>query len=96
MKRLLWLGIGVAVGVLVVRKVSQVAQRYSPGGIAESARESATGVLDTVRDFVADVRDGMAEREAQLHAAFDQGVTFEDLDDYDDEYDYRDEEHNRR
>jgi hypothetical protein len=96
MKRLLWLGIGVAVGVLVVRKVSQAAQRYSPSGIAESARESATGVLDSMRDFVADVRDGMAEREAQLHAAFDQGVTIDEVAGYGDEYDYRDEEHDRR
>lgn len=96
MKRLLWLGVGMAVGVLVVRKVSQVAHRYSPGGIAESARDSATGLLDSVRDFVADVRDGMAEREAQLHAAFDQGIAFEDVPGYDHEYDYRDEEHDRR
>lgn len=94
MKRLLWLGIGVAVGVLVVRKVSKAAARYSPHGIAESARESATGLLDSVRDFVADVRDGMAEREAQLHAAFDQGVPFDETGAND--YDHRDEEHRAR
>jgi len=80
MRRLLWLGVGLAVGALAVRAVTKAAKRYSPSGMAESARDSATGLLDSVRDFVADVRDGMAEREAQLHAAMAQGVTFDEYD----------------
>jgi len=80
MRRLLWLGVGLAVGALAVRAVSKAAKRYSPSGMAESARDSATGLLDSMRDFVADVRDGMAEREAQLHAAMAQGVTFDEYD----------------
>ena len=81
MRRLLWLGIGLAVGALVVRKVSKAAQSYSPRGLAGSARDSAVGVLDSVRDFVADVREGMAEREAEIHAAFAEGYSLEDYDD---------------
>ena len=78
MKRLLWLGIGLAVGVVVVRKVTRAAQSYTPTGIATSLSESAGGLVATVRSFVDDVRDGMAEREQQIHAAFDEGVAFDD------------------
>lgn len=79
-KRALWLGIGIAVGAIVVRKVTQAAHAYSPSGLAGRAQNSAAGLLDSVRDFVADVREGMAEREAQIHAAFEQGVSLDDLD----------------
>jgi hypothetical protein len=78
-KKLLWLGIGIAVGALVVRQVSRAAQAYSPAGLAGSARNSAAGLVDSVRDFVADVREGMAMREAEIHAAFEQGVSLEEF-----------------
>ncbi|MEV4756782.1 hypothetical protein AB0J86_16940 [Micromonospora sp. NPDC049559] len=78
MKRLLWLGIGLAVGALVVRKLTRTAQSYTPGGIATSLSQSAGGLVETVRSFVDDVRDGMAEREQQIHAAFAEGVAFDD------------------
>jgi hypothetical protein len=79
-KRLFWLGAGIAVGVLVVRKVNQTMHAVSPSGLAGNARESAVGFLDTVRDFVADVKDGMAQREAEINAAFEQGVMIDDWD----------------
>ncbi|MCW6010956.1 hypothetical protein K1W54_41380 [Micromonospora sp. CPCC 205371] len=82
MKRLLWLGIGLAVGALVVRKVSQRAQSYTPAGIAASLSESAGGLVESVRSFVDDVRLGMAEREDEIHAAIAEGVEF----DFEDEY----------
>lgn len=78
MRRLLWLGIGLAVGALVVRKVAQKAHAFTPGGIAGSVRESTGGALDSVRSFVADVRAGMAEREEQIHTAIAEGVTFDE------------------
>jgi hypothetical protein len=78
MKRLLWLGIGLAVGALVVRKMTRTAQAYTPSGIAASLSESAGGLVETVRSFVTDVRDGMAEREQQIHAAFAEGVALDD------------------
>ncbi len=78
MKRVLWLGIGLAVGALVFRALSKKAQAFTPGGIAASARDSAGGLVDSLRSFVDDVRDGMAEREEQIHAAFADGVVLED------------------
>lgn len=77
MKRLLWLGIGLAVGALVVRKVSQRAQSYTPSGMAASLSESAGGLVESVRSFVDDVRAGMAEREDEIHAAIADGVQFD-------------------
>lgn len=68
MRRLFWLGVGVTVGVVVVRKVTQTAHAYSPAGLAESARGSVGGVLESVRDFIDDARAAMAEREDELLA----------------------------
>ncbi|MBT8224272.1 MAG: hypothetical protein KJO75_02040 [Dactylosporangium sp.] len=75
MRRMLWLGVGLAVGALVVRAVTKKAQALTPGGVAMSARESATGMIGSVKAFVGDVREGMAEREAEIEAAFIDGVS---------------------
>jgi cysteine desulfurase len=61
------------VGALVVRAVTKKARAFTPGGIADSARKSAGGLAGSIRSFVDDVRDGMAEREEQIHAAFVDG-----------------------
>lgn len=99
MKRLLWLGIGLAVGGLVVRAVSKKAQTYTPAGIAGAARESAGGLVAGVRSFVDDVRDGMAEREQQIQQAMADLAALDtigdDTRDYDDPYDQEDREGNR-
>lgn len=78
MRRLLWLGIGLAVGALVVRKVTRKAQEFTPAGLATSVSQSAGGLVESLRSFVDDVRDGMAEREQQIQAAFAEGVLFQD------------------
>lgn len=78
MRRLFWLGVGVAVGVVVVRRVTRTAQAYTPAGIASSLTESAGGLVESLRSFVEDVRVGMAEREQEIHQAFAQGEAFDD------------------
>jgi hypothetical protein len=78
MKRLLWLGIGLAVGAIAVRKVTRKASEFTPSGIAASLSESAGGLVESLRSFVADVRDGMAEREQQIHEAFAAGELYSD------------------
>jgi hypothetical protein len=87
MKRMLWLGIGLAVGALVVRAVTKKAQSFTPQGIAGSLQQSAGGLLDSVRSFVDDVRDGMAEREHEIHVALAEGVLIDEEDDEDEEGD---------
>ena len=78
MKRLLWLGVGLAVGALVVRKLTRKANDFTPSGIATSLSQSAGGLVESVRSFVDDVREGMTEREGQIHQAFAEGELFED------------------
>jgi hypothetical protein len=77
-KRMLWLGIGIAVGALVVRAVTKKARALTPQGLAASARDSATGVIGSVREFIDDVRAGMSEREADIHAAFTDGASLDE------------------
>ena len=78
MKRLLWLGVGLAVGAVVVRKVTRKADQFTPSGIATSLSESAGGLVESLRSFVEDVRTGMAEREGQINEAFAAGELYED------------------
>jgi hypothetical protein len=77
-RRMLWLGVGIAVGAVVARQVTKTVQAYSPSNLAGAARNSAAGLLDSVRDFVADVREGMAEKEAEIQAAFERGESLND------------------
>ncbi len=69
MRRLFYLAIGVGSGVAAVRKVTKTAQKFTPSGVAGSARESVSGLTDSLRAFVDEVRVNMAEREIQLHEA---------------------------
>jgi hypothetical protein len=78
MKRLLWLGVGLAVGAVIVRKVTRKADEFTPSGIATSLSESAGGLVESLRSFVEDVRAGMAEREGQINEAFAAGELYED------------------
>jgi hypothetical protein len=78
MKRLLWLGVGIAVGAVVVRKLTRKAEQFTPTGIATSLSESAGGLVESLRSFVEDVREGMAERENEIHQAFAAGELYDD------------------
>ena len=78
MKRLLWLGVGLAVGAIVVRKVTRKANEFTLSGIATSLSESAGGLVESLRNFVEDVREGMAERENEIHQAFAAGELYSD------------------
>lgn len=77
MKRLLWLGVGLAVGAIVVRKLTQKANEFTPSGIATSLSQSAGGLVESVRSFVEDVREGMTERQEQIQQAFADGELYE-------------------
>jgi hypothetical protein len=80
MRRLFWLGVGLAAGALVVRKVTKKAEAFTPAGLSTSLQNSAAGLLDTVREFVEEVREGMAERESELYAALAAGDDLSSLD----------------
>lgn len=69
MKRVLWFGLGIAAGVVASRKASAKVRRMTPAGAAENIGDAMRELATAVGAFGADVRDGMLEREAQLHAA---------------------------
>jgi hypothetical protein len=70
MRALFWLSMGVTIGVLVTRKLTALASRFTPRGIATTLGEGLAELADAARDFAADVRDAMHEREAQLHETY--------------------------
>ncbi len=65
MKKFIWLGIGVAVGVYLTRKISSGAAMVGPEGL-----NRAVGRLsDSIAQFGDAIREGMNERESELRAA---------------------------
>ncbi|MCW2614558.1 MAG: putative secreted protein [Frankiales bacterium] len=65
-RRLVYVAFGAAVGVLVVRKASQAAARFTPAGVQSSLAGSLAGLTEAIRDFSADLREAMSEREEEL------------------------------
>lgn len=72
MRRLFWallgIGVGVTVGIAVVRWVRRTKERYSPPNLARQAGARAEDAAEKMRGFVEEVRIGMEEREAELRA----------------------------
>src|SRR5258706_421866 len=62
MKRLLWLGVGLAVGALALRAITRKAQAFTPRRLAHSARPSAGGLAQNVRGVVDDLRAASVQK----------------------------------
>ena len=73
MKRFVWMGIGVAIGVIAFRKVSEAQSNLGPEGLNRAVGRLADGLYD----FADAVRSGMHEREADLRTAL--GVESQEL-----------------
>ena len=71
------MGVGIAAGVMLNRKVNAAARRFTPAGAAENAGDAIRELAEAIGSFSADVRAGMAERERELHAVVAQrtGIT---------------------
>ena len=66
-RRLFWLAMGITIGVLIMRKLSAMAQMLTPRGIARSFGGGLADMSESLREFSAEVRDAMHKREAELH-----------------------------
>ena len=62
MKRLFWLAVGGVIGAAAYRKVQQLRAESEPGGL----NRAASRLVDSTAHFADQVRQGMAEREAEL------------------------------
>ena len=65
MKRIVWMGIGVAIGVIAFRKITEAQANLGPEGLNRAVGRMADGLFD----FADAVRTGMHEREEDLRAA---------------------------
>jgi len=72
MKRLFWLGMGVAAGVALTRKAAQTARQASPAGLASNLGDAAGELAGAIGAFGGDVRAGMSEREQELRDMVDE------------------------
>ena len=70
-RRVFWFAVGAGVAIFVYVKVRDYLKQATPQAIGNRVVESAAGVGERAQDFVGRVRTAMAEREAELHAAFD-------------------------
>lgn len=68
MRRLFWLGMGIAVGVLAVRRVTKTAESFTPRGMSRSLANSVGALGEAAGDFVGTMKTAAAEREAELRA----------------------------
>ncbi|PRX46116.1 hypothetical protein B0I33_108263 [Prauserella shujinwangii] len=72
MRRLFWLGVGVAAGVALSRKATETARQASPAGLASNLGEAISELAGALGAFGADVRAGMTEREQELNDVVEQ------------------------
>ena len=68
MKRLFWLGLGLAVGVYATRRASEAAHALTPAGVGANLADGLRELGAGLGAFGAEVRAGMAERERELSA----------------------------
>ena len=68
MRRLFWMTLGATVGVLAVRRATRAVEALTPPALARSLSEAVSELAHAVGEFAVDVRQGMAEREAELRA----------------------------
>ncbi|WP_167169275.1 hypothetical protein [Saccharomonospora amisosensis] len=72
MRRLFWLGVGVATGVALTRKAGQAARQATPAGLASNVGDAVSELASAIGAFGADVRAGMSERETELNDIVEQ------------------------
>ena len=72
MRRLFWLGLGAAAGVMATRRANRAVRHLTPGGFADDVSEALRELAGAIGSFGADVRAGMAERELELQRLVDE------------------------
>ena len=65
-RRMFYVALGATVGILVVQRASRAARRFTPAGVQGSVAGALGGLTEAIREFGAEVRVGMAEREQLL------------------------------
>ncbi len=66
MKRLFWLGVGLAAGAYLTRRAADAAQQLTPAGIGANLADGLRELGAGIGAFGAEVRAGMVAREQEL------------------------------
>ena len=72
MKRLFWLGVGLAAGAYVTRRATEAAQQLTPAGVGANLADGLRELGAGLGAFGAEVRAGMAAREQELTTLLEQ------------------------
>ncbi len=67
-RRLFYVALGATAGVLIVRKLTATANKFTPAGVQTGVSGALGNLGDAIREFGHNVREGMAEREDELRA----------------------------
>ncbi|MEP7054500.1 MAG: hypothetical protein ABI912_04560 [Actinomycetota bacterium] len=77
MKRLFWtavgVGLGAASGIAAARKLRQAQDALTPSSMAGAFAGAVGNLGEAIKDFAAEVREGMSEREHDLTDALGLG-----------------------
>jgi hypothetical protein len=65
-RRLFYIALGATVGIVVVHRATRAAKRFTPAGMQQSVAGGLAGLSDALREFTAEMRVAMAEREQEL------------------------------
>jgi hypothetical protein len=71
-KRLFWLGVGLAAGAYVTRRATSAAQQLTPAGIGANVADGLRELGAGLGAFGAEVRAGMVAREQELTTLLEQ------------------------
>jgi hypothetical protein len=72
----LGIGFGAAAGVIAARKIRRAQDALTPTSVAGALAGAVSNLGDAVREFAADVREGMIERETELSEALGFGEPY--------------------
>ncbi|GAA1148231.1 hypothetical protein F4556_000859 [Kitasatospora gansuensis] len=65
-RRIFWMAVGAGATVWAMNKANEAVHRLTPDSLSGTAARGALHLGDAAKQFAADVRAGMAEREEQL------------------------------
>lgn len=69
------LGIGLAIGVILMRRVDRAAAKATPGNVADQVLKAGTRIANRVRVAAGEAGRAAADREAELREQFDVPTT---------------------
>jgi len=69
MRRLFWMGVGIAITIVVVRKVKTWADQQPVVKVAMEGQETIAGMNKVAQSFVGEFNEARTRREAELRAS---------------------------